>query len=78
MKPAITWRDVNGREIAMLGDIEVGYVMASGGRKNRPRWLFALVPLRTAEWKTERSVERARLAVETMLGEWLRRAGLAD
>lgn len=76
MNPSISWREEHDREIVMLGAIEVAYVMSSGGRQNRPRWLFVLAPHGRCQWVTERSIERARSAVETMLDEWLRRAGL--
>ncbi|MBX9860656.1 MAG: hypothetical protein K2Y20_13880 [Sphingomonas sp.] len=76
MKPSIRWREEHGREIAMLGAIEVGYVMPTGGRKNRPRWLFALAPNHIGSWHSEPTIERARSAIEALVDEWLRRAGL--
>ncbi len=73
-----SWREEHGREILMLGSIEVGYVLAIGGKKDRPRWLFALGRYDMSQWRTEISIERARSSLESMLQDWLRRAGLCD
>lgn len=75
MTVTLTWSRQNDIEILLIGEIEVGRVMATGGKKNSPRYIFNLLGSR-AFWRDAKSIEEARLALMGALSDWLRRAGL--
>jgi len=71
-----TWKAQNHLEVLCLGDIEVGRVSATGGRKNRPRWIFNLA-YPASFWRDALTIEQARAELLAALDGWLQRAGLA-
>lgn len=58
-----------------LGAIPVGRIAHSGGRNNKPRWIFNLA-MHRAFWATEKTSEAAVFALVSALTGWLRDAGL--
>ncbi len=62
-------------EIYCLGKIAVGRVMYTGGRGNRPRYYFDLArPF--PNWRTARTEEHARAALQAEIYDWVTRAEL--
>lgn len=75
--PGTEWRPWCGLEALYLGKVIVGRVSASRmGRNSQASWIFNLNG-DVAFWKTARTVEDARIAVEQSLRDWLLRAGIA-
>ncbi len=62
-------------EIYCLGEVVVGRVMHTGGRGNRPRYYFDLARP-WPNWRTVRTVEHARAALQAEIDDWVTRAGL--
>jgi hypothetical protein len=75
MSPPLSWSWQNDIEVLRMGEIEVGRVSASGGKKGAARFIFNLLGHR-AFWRDEKTVERAKLALTCELSAWLRKAGL--
>ena len=71
----MTWHNDGDLEILMLGQIEVGRILHSGGRANKPRYLFHLGN-RCPFWKTEKTLDIARSALLNEVDDFLKRAGL--
>jgi hypothetical protein len=60
-------------EVAMLGDIEVGRIMADG---RNSAWACHLRPSWTWDWRPAKSPEAARDAIRKTVENWIEQAGL--
>jgi hypothetical protein len=66
-----------GREVAMLGGIEIGAVMTvSGYKRHHAAWLFFLPPARVHQWNRARDLEDAKRQLEHQVDQWLECARL--
>lgn len=63
-------------EVLSLGRHEVGRVAPTGGKRNKPRWIFNLGGS-FVYWRTENTIEQARAALVLATEQWLVDAGLA-
>lgn len=73
--PTTEWRDWHGLQALYMGEIIVGRVAPTGGRRNGPRAIFNLHG-NTACWVQQNSIEEARAWVEISLAHWLHQAGI--
>ncbi|QJQ31801.1 hypothetical protein GV829_04530 [Sphingomonas lacunae] len=75
-RPATEWRTEGDIEVLYMGEVEIGRAMATGGKKNSPRWLFTL-NRQAIEWISVRTIEGAKTCVEATFDLWLQKAGIA-
>lgn len=74
-RPSIEWRPWCNLEALYLGEIIVGRVAASGGK--RARGVFNLDAVEyVASWHTYPTIEVAKSALEARLSDWLQKASL--
>ncbi len=74
MTPQIEWRPSYGHLVLRLGQVDVGMVSPDGGIAHRPRYQFFLNRHSTPQ--TAQTIESAKAILETLLQDWLSRAGL--
>lgn len=75
MIPGTSWRLEHDLDVLYLGEVPVGRVARSGGKGDKPRWLFNLKG-GAAFWHDAKSLEAAKLNLTCALLDWLQRAGL--
>jgi hypothetical protein len=72
----VTWASCGeGLEVLHLGEVPVGRVSLTAGRRGRPAWVFNLAGS-VAFWATAPSIEEARTSLLATLSHWLTRAGI--
>lgn len=71
----VTWRNVHGIHVLAMGDIDIGRVARTGGKGDKPRWLFNLANP-CCQWRTARTLDAACESLRVELRKWLASAGL--